>query len=55
MAYKKRWEDFFDLFDSDGSGFISLADVKGAAQVCQIRVISFCTFSKLLYLYVLFI
>eukprot|EP00026_Physarum_polycephalum_P017786 Phypoly_transcript_19125.p1 GENE.Phypoly_transcript_19125~~Phypoly_transcript_19125.p1 ORF type:complete len:186 (+),score=39.20 Phypoly_transcript_19125:119-676(+) len=32
MAYKQRWAGFFDLFDSDGSGFISLADVKGAAQ-----------------------
>ena len=33
MAYKKRWNDFFDLFDADGSGFISFADVKGAAEV----------------------
>ena len=33
MTYKKVWDDFFDLFDSDGSGFISLEDVKGAAEV----------------------
>lgn len=33
MAYKKRWEGFFDLFDNDNSGFVTKADVKGATDV----------------------
>lgn len=33
MAYRNRWDAYFDLLDVDGSGFLSGDDIAGGVAV----------------------